>query len=351
MRIAVDIGFGFIKAMSDQKNIVNRVTFPSVITKKPEYSFQGIIGGSGDDYSIIYWEENSQGEKINTKKCFVGEAALTNGGTRRWEDKGVFNVDDMKIFIATAVGLLNPNNEPVDLVVGLPMSYYMLKKDELKELLEGVNSNITFMGIQGIRKIEIRNVMVFPQGAGAYYSAILDVNGNIKDFNLATSRVGVIDIGYRTVDYLVMSKGRKSVTIIDNLSGSLEEDGMNVAFQAIEKSLADKIGKSVGIEEIEKALLWFGGKFDFRGESISLIEYEEQAYRELGEEIASKIKLIWGTEGDLLDVVLIAGGGGISLYPVMKDKFTTARLQENSQYSNCEGYLGVQAKRMEKKVG
>ena len=36
-----------------------------------------------------------------------------------------------------------------------------------------------------------------------------------------------------------MGKGRKGVAIVDGLSGSLEEDGMNKAFQNLQKTVSE----------------------------------------------------------------------------------------------------------------
>lgn len=343
MRVAVDIGFGFVKVMSEEGK---KEKFPSVIAKRASNSLRDIIGGSVDDYAINYWEMGING-KDNERSLFVGDAGITNGGTRKWEDKDQFNVEELKIFIATAVGLVNPNNEEVDLCVGLPMSYYLQKREELINVLNSVNASISYVGKnKDVRKIKFKSIFCFPQGAGAYYSAVCTKDGEIKDYNLATTSVGVIDVGYRTVDFLVMGKGRKGITLVDGLSGSLEEDGMNKAFQIIERTVSEKIGREIGLIEIEKAILWFGGKLEYRREEINLTEYEEIAYKEVAESISSKIKQKWGVDGDLLSVILITGGGGQDLFPIFKEKFEQAKLQENSSYANCEGYLGAQARKM-----
>jgi plasmid segregation protein ParM len=345
MRIAVDVGFGFIKAMNES---LDTVRFPSVVSKKSENSLKGIVGGSGDDYSVTYWEVNNSGENINQKKLYVGDAGLSNGGTRKWEDKDKFNVEDLKLFIVTAVGLLNPQNDVVDLCLGLPMSYYLTKKDELNEGLKDLNARISITGQRSLKEVKFNSIFVFPQGAGAYYSSFCDIDGTITDYDLAQSNAGVIDIGYRTVDFLVMMKGRNGIQISDNLSGSLEEDGMNVAFQNIQNAVSndERVNKEVALEEIEKAILWFNSKFDFRRDSIDITQYEDQAYKESAEEICSKIKIRWGAEGDLLSRVVITGGGAEELFPYMRDKFDTAVLQEDCAYGNCKGYLAAQAIKM-----
>lgn len=348
MRIAVDIGFGFVKTMNENGE---QVSFPSVIAKRQESSIKNIIGGAVDNYNITLWDEGDGGQKLNERKYYVGDAGMTNGGNRRWEDKSEFNTEDMKIFIATAVALVNPLNEEVDLCVGLPMSYFTQKKEDLKNMLKPLNARIKIEQIKGTRTIKFKSIFVFPQGAGAYYSAICDRNGDIKDINMATSSVGVIDVGYRTVDYLVMAKGRNGITMVEGLSGSLEEDGMNVAFQEIEKAVSSHpdVQREIGLLEIEKAILWFGGKLNFKKLEINLTEIEERAYREHGENIASKIKLKWGNDADSLGTILISGGGGSALFPVFQTKFEQAELQANPEFANCEGYLGAQARRIKQK--
>lgn len=344
MRIGVDLGFGFVKVLNDKGD---KKSFPSIIAKRADSSLKKVIGGSDDDYAITYWEDDGSGAEIE-KKFYVGDAGMTNGGERRWEDKTKINVDDIKVFIATAVGLVNSKNEPVDICVGLPMSYYMEKKDELKETLKSIKAKVQISGHSGIREINCNSITVFPQGAGAYYAAMWDVNGKLKEqnMNLVTSSVGIIDIGYRTVDYLVMGKGRKGITMMENLSGSLEDDGMNIAFQEIERVMSEKLKRNIGLIEIEKALMWFGGKLEYKREEYNLIPYEESAYSDRAEQIASKLKIKWGIEGDLLSTIIITGGGGEALYPVLKNSFEQAQLQDNASFANCEGYLGVQARKI-----
>jgi len=271
---------------------------------------------------------------------------MTNGGTRKWEDKKEFNIEELKTLISTAVGVLNPENKMIDLCVGLPMSYYLQKKDELVNILQNIRAKVHYDKPNTISTVHFSSVFCFPQGAGAYYSAILDENGNIKDVGLATTSVGVIDVGYRTTDYLIMGKGKNGVVIKDALSGSLEEEGMNKAFQEIERMVSEKIGKNVGLIEIEKSVLWFGSKLDYKRDEIHLTEYEELAYTELAERIVSLLKIKWGDEADLLSAILITGGGGESLYPVFKKKFEHAELQMNPSFANCKGYLGAQALKM-----
>lgn len=345
MYVSVDIGFGFVKVMTSNGK---KLSFPSVMTPRTGNTLRGIVGGTGDDFEVLYWEESSNGEREHEKKLFVGDAGLTNGGTRKWEDKNVeLNSDDLKIMISTAVASVNPNNESVDLCVGLPMSYFLQKNEELTVILKSLEGRIQFANSK-THVINFESVFCFPQGAGAYYDAFLDSSGDIMDYELASSSVGVIDVGFRTVDYLYMGKGRTGVTMIDRLSGSFEEDGMNKAFQDIERSVSADLGKEIGMNEIEKSLLWFDGSLTFKGQKINLIPYEESAHSSLAESITSKLKLKWGADADNLSAILVTGGGGNALFPVLRDKFEQAELQEDCSFANCRGYMKALARKINK---
>jgi len=357
MRVAVDIGFGFVKVMTEHGK---RTMFPSLVKNRIETGLKAIIGGKQDDYAITYWEvqNDNSNEKMNLRKCYVGDASLTNGADRNWEDKNQFNADDLKLLITTAVGLVNPNNEEIDLCVGLPMSYFIEMKDKLEEILKNINSRILISGIEKERIVKFKSIFTFPQGAGAYWSAILNTDGKTKNLELAGKTVGVIDIGYRTVDYLVMRKGRTGINMIEEMSGSLEDDGMNRVYQDIGLALQNNGLGNVELTEIEKAILWFGSQLDILGEEINLINYEEKAYKERAESIASKIKRKWGKQEETISTVLITGGGGKTLFEYLEDKFKQAKLQDNedkndeefASYANCAGYLGIQARKMRRSV-
>jgi plasmid segregation protein ParM len=359
MRIAIDIGFGFVKVQTETGI---RKMFPSLVKNRVETGLKGIVGGKQDKYSVTYWDvdDSKPEEKLNIRKVYVGDAAMTNGGDRNWEDKDKLNVDDIKILITTAIALVNPNNEPIDVCVGLPMSFFTSMKDELMALLKKINARLLIGGITGERSIKVKSVFVFPQGAGAYWGAILDTNGEIKDAELAGSTVAVIDVGYRTVDYLVMKKGREGINMIEELSGSLEDDGMNKAYQDIQTALIESGRGTVDVLEIEKALLWFGAELELLGDTITLMDYEAKAYKDRAESIASKLKRKWGKQEETMKAILISGGGGNALLENFKDKFRQAKpihdivfeqeVEEGelSSYDNCAGYLGIQARRMKK---
>lgn len=337
MLASIDLGFGYVKGIDE---FGNTESFPSIIAKRGESSMSSFIGNS-DPYAIIYWEVE-EGNKKNEKRLFVGDAALTNGGERKWADKDQkLDTEDIKVFISVALATLSKGKEPFDICVGLPISYYNSKKDELIEILTALDARVSISGRPNVYNIKINSVSVFPQGVGAYYAALFNIKGEPKNLNLVTSSVGLIDVGYRTVDFIVMGKGKNGIVPKENLSGSLEEDGMNKAIKDVANGISSELNREISIAEVEKAIVWFDNELKYRGQTYDLKNYVDAAYKDLADSISSKLKLKWGLEGDMLDHIIVTGGGGGKLFPYLKSNFVHAVLQEKSEFANVYGYLGA----------
>lgn len=333
--VSVDLGFGFVKVVSE---FGVKTQFPSIVKTRTGHNFGSFTAAAKDDYGITYTDVSDGVDPVEVK-YHVGSAALTNNGKRRIDDKEILNIDEMKILIATAIAAVNPNNYPVVLCVGLPLSHFSQKREELKDALKGYKAKVN-IGKSGTgTHVEVTKTFIFPQAAGAYYAAIYDLDGAVKDYELAGSSVAVVDPGYRTVDVLVMAKGEKGINFIEDLSFSLEEDGMYKAFTQIAKIASETKKREISVSHIEKAILWHGSKLEYRGEEFLLTEIEDRVYQEHAEVIMSSLRHRWGSESDFFAKILIAGGGGNVLYPFFAKKFEQAHLMEECSFANAVGFL------------
>jgi len=338
MRISVDLGFGYAKVVSESGK---HESFPSVALRKTssdKVKGFGLLGVEKDDYSIVMW---NTGKPEESSSYYIGDLAMTSGGIRTWEEKVVRNINTIPI-IMTACAIVG--NGDIDLSVGLPMTLeeeeFEEQKSEIKELLKNKDFTLNIINY-GTKKIKIRSVFVFQQGTGAYYAACLNINGEIKDLKLLNSPCGLIDPGQKTTDYLVMAKGKKGIAPRRDLSGGLDNMGMNVVYEQVKSYASKQAGKEVDMFKIEQAILWNDCKFVFRGKEINLSSAYEEACKLLANQIASTIKAKWGNEIDYLSKILIAGGGGEVLFNYLKEHFPNA--EKMSTYSNAEGYLAFQA--------
>jgi len=334
MRIAIDIGYGFVKAMNENGDIIR---FPSIVALDRSERMRNILKSNGEDYSVSIWPA---GELENSRSYLIGDAAMVGGsGIRTWEEKAVENAN-LQILIATAASLLG-NDDEIDLVVGLPLTYYRTQKDEVTSLLKKLDVSIIVDGYNR-KRVKVNTVYVFPQGAGAYYAACLSINGEVKNPQLVNNPVGLIDIGYRTTDILVMSKGKKGLMPREELSGGIDL-GMKFAYQIVQSEIEEVVKKPIDLLAIEKAIFWEQSKLLHRGIEYSLSEYVQFANEELANQITAKVKIKWGDEIDSLSAVIIAGGGGEALTPYLRRSFPTMITMERAAFANVEGFLAAQS--------
>ncbi len=334
MRIAIDIGYGFVKGMNEKGEIIR---FPSVVAVDRSEKMRTLLNRNNEDYSVNIWPT---GELDKSKLYLVGDAAMVGGsGVRTWEERAIDN-SNLEILIATAASLLT-GDEPIDLVVGLPLTYYRTQKEEVISLLSDLDLSVIVEG-RDRKRVKINSVYVFPQGAGAYYAACLTIDGEVKNPHLINSPVGLVDIGYRTTDILVMSKGKRGLIPREELSGGIDL-GMKYAYQIIQNDVEDIIKKPLDLLTIEKAIFWENSSLLHKGVEYSLEEFEKLAYEELADQLTARIKIKWGDEIDSLQAVIIAGGGGEVLAPYMKNNFSTLISMDKAAFANVEGFLAAQA--------
>ncbi|MBJ6360510.1 hypothetical protein ACFOQM_04175 [Paenibacillus sp. GCM10012307] len=339
MRISVDIGFGYVKAENEEGK---SILFPSVVGLRRASNVAGVFGEQFDDYIVTI----KKGDE-DQNSYYVGDAGLTSGGTRTWEDEHAKN-RNLEVLIATAMGILNEKEEPVELAVGLPMNVFSAQHEELKRKLTGLSLDVSVEGERQPKnsKIQVSSVFVFPQGAGAYYAALHNIDGSVKDANLLNKPLAVIEIGFRTTDFLFMSLGKRGLQPRpEPFTGSLDI-GMNTAQTEIQQAAKKELGGyEPDLKEIEKALLWPGmnGILTAKGKSIDLKPFRKQANENVASRIISQLKQRWRDEVNTLSSVMIGGGGGDDLYSHFEQAFGITQKVENPQFANAKGFLAAQA--------
>lgn len=338
MRISVDIGYGFTKAVNEEGK---EVSFPSVVGRKFGSTLGNVLGVAQEDYEIKLKYKDEDREE---QSFYVGDAGMSAGGSRTWEEEAAKN-RNLIVLVSTAIAILNTKDEPVDLAVGLPMSYFNTQRKAIREALRNLEV-ICEIGNEE-KEIHIQSVFVFPQSAGVYYAAIHNTDGSIKNINLINKPVSIIDVGYRTVDILYMARSKKGLMPREDLSGS-EDLGMNEAHKEVQIETSKLIRGTADIIKVEKALLWFNGDFDYKGNTYNLRKIQQKAYENHAQSIISWVKQKWADEINDLSAILIGGGGGESLYPYFSESFPTAMKVEQPEFANARGYLAAQALAMKK---
>ena len=188
MIVAVDNGFGLTKFFPKSG------FFPSILADFIKADYKTGFGKGEDADKII-----SHGQDI----YFVGDIARRQGNPRSNITSERLVSDEGLILVLSA--LVNvfetPGEYEVKLVVGLPVSDYTLK-DRYSLKLKGLKRVLTYnlLGeVIGEYLFNIVDVSVVPQPLGTIFFGLLDDNGKIVNMEF-TKRIGVIDIGFYTVD-------------------------------------------------------------------------------------------------------------------------------------------------------
>ena len=169
-KVSVDLGYGFVKAISEHGKAL---LFPSVVGKGKERRLGKLFNGDGKDYDVV----------VNGEHYFVGNLALAASydATRAFGEER-YDHYSTPVLTATAVALLTPSGEAVHLAAGLPLSYYAIYGERFKRLLREMKPVVEIPKVyQGARRLNISEVTLFPQAAGALYSQIFDENGRLKN--------------------------------------------------------------------------------------------------------------------------------------------------------------------------
>jgi plasmid segregation protein ParM len=160
---------------------------------------------SGLDYEV----------EINGDKYFVGWLAEEALDRRGVVGESKF-LKEMKICFLTALALANCPGKRNYITTGLPVSQHTPQdKLLLISLLKG-QYRVRIGGKE--TELNISNINAVPEGAGAWWDAILNDYGRVAEPALLQQPVvRIIDLGSRTINYLTLNEGR----FVDRLSGTL----------------------------------------------------------------------------------------------------------------------------------
>lgn len=187
--LAADMGYGWVKALLGE--MVWRT--PSVV---------------GEPRQLLE-DQTKPGDLIFNNQYFVGDLAIRQSEIRYAgtpENKAEHWTT--KVLLQTALAALAPA-EPVNMVTGLPLDYYLTQKNSWDALVQQINDQGPYLlGIVGgagiTAKPTIKNYKVVPQGFGAAMDYLLDDNGQLVNPKAAKERILVIDLGYYTLGMLVL---------------------------------------------------------------------------------------------------------------------------------------------------
>jgi plasmid segregation protein ParM len=325
--ISVDIGYGFTKSVTDSGH---RISFPSVVAPAHVDLFNGIFDNSIGHKVNMYMLGNSQ-EK------FIGDLALNSTAAQNFVARHEKPADIHDLLLLSAVYLCvagsfsEVNKQEIDLVVGLPLSFYRGQKDALKDRLLKLSAWVSVDGKER-KYISFNKVMVFPQGAGA----LVSLGDTLPDSGM----IGLIDIGTYTTDFMLFEIKNGMPVPMPDACGSVEA-GIYLAQRSLAEEFEKQVGSPLPQRMYQKAmeLARDGKSISFEGRNIDLLPAWKQAQKEIAETIAGHVLALWGDRAGFLDTTVFAGGGSIWFGNILENAFSNTMYAQDGVFANAVGYL------------
>jgi plasmid segregation protein ParM len=261
----------------------------------------------------------------------VGEGAVeqsrftTRREDRRWIESDTYH----HLFLAALTECTSATWADIRLVTGLPVAFYD-DRDELKTRLLG-SHKVQREGRRA-QSLNVTACNVIPQPFGSLLNEVLDDNGRIADTDLATGRVGVIDVGSKTTNIL----STRNLREINEQSTSVSVGGWDLV-----RAVRDWLSKhcpdlNLRDHEINEAII--EREATYYGEPVSLHEVVNEELTHLSHEIIGTATQLWNG-GANLHAILITGGGAMLLSDLIERRFPHARVVSGDPYfANAIGY-------------
>jgi len=320
LRISVDVGYGWTKALSEDGR---KVSFPSAVARAITDTTAGLFPSL--PYEV----------KINGSGWFVGERAkqcvscLTLPGQSRKNGE----VHDILLLTAVYLAGAGENGDKPELAVGLPLAYFKSQRDWLAEHVRVLNA---WVGTNGTEKhVAFSKVEVFPQGAGIL--ALCDdlpTRGNML----------LVDTGTYTTEFLLFEArqvdGRVRYIPIPDACSSIEV-GVHAVHQALAIAWREKTGTPLPdrmVEEVAQAAAK-GNTIPHAGKQVDLSKHYQIAVKQAASAIEAGIKAVLQGRADFVAKTVLAGGGAHVFGSHLRLVFPCAETLPDPVFGNARGYL------------
>ncbi|MBX6351541.1 MAG: ParM/StbA family protein [Clostridia bacterium] len=329
MLVSVDVGYGYTKAVADTGR---RAWFPSVVAQGPGFGrLASSIGVAGPGHEVTVRQADG-----TESRFLVGEAALLSNGVRSWDLTSSGRRDYGRLVLSAlgVLGVAQPETADVDLALGLPL-FAFFQADERRRLQQQLAGQRAWIqvGRDGGGYVHIRDVKVYAQAVGAYVTAAGD------GASATQGPVGLIDVGYRTTDYLLLNLTPVGPVPDEARSGSAD-GGVGTAIEGVARSVSEETGVLVPDSMVESAL-GASGALMVKGRRYDVRDMMTRELEGLGARLVDQIRRAWDDRLDFLDALFVAGGGGQAMFPQLKALHPSATLLDDPIFANARGFLSL----------
>jgi hypothetical protein len=316
--LAVDLGYAQVKGRAGDKTVkyASVVGNPSVFNLEDDYS--QMDAGIGR-MEIVY--------KGTTYLAGYGALKYTSNARLTLKaDKS--NSDTNVVKFLAAAGALGVQGD-VSVVTGIPIFQYQTQKDALMASLMGA---FVFQYNGQPYRIEVKNVKVIPQGAGVYYSLVIE-DGKIVRQDLAVSRVAIVDCGSNNTNIISMEQAKYDA----RTSGTLGT-GVWAIFSELQRRINEKYQVFYKLTEVETLAKM--GYMDLYSQHILLDDVIRQSVEPVAQELIEGFTAIVGDYRKLTGGIVLAGGGACLMKKHFAQEFgeDIITVADDPEFANVNGY-------------
>lgn len=360
--VAWDAGYGQNKIVcqsaifksegSKPQEFYTKLAFPSYYAIcKPSSQLESIkkIDGISLDKLIVNY---------NGISYTIGKNAIIQspGSTKQTFDKDKFKSDgEVSKFLAGMAYIFPLMDEIIieKLIVGLSLESYSEFKNEIQEFYQSKYFDFSILNSGQMKpiKIFVNEVSCKIQGNGAFFDKFFDMTpfGNVMpsrdNQRLKHVRFGICDTGSKTVDNY-LSEGTEPIDGteivfnrgINNVFKSVSEQIGGYPENRLEDIYLQWINTKISMSEKRPDLVYQGKKY-LVSEVAKMVD---EAFYDFGKEIAEKLKQSWNEHLDLVELLILCGGGANSSFflKAFKDTFPfDIEICNEPQFANAFGYL------------
>lgn len=359
--VGIDLGYGYIKAVGPGGEFL----FPALTARMARsLGLADIFGGAPGAEAPASDKKRADGYRVELSgsvrgRFAVGSLARLEGGAGSGVpfDEDRRGHEGTRVLLAVAAALASGGaGAPLVVATGMPPGYLDRPAGEGKtlreaeeEALRGFQVDVAFQNgpFPGVVPVRVAGARVFPQAAGGVFHA-LSVAGRSLGM-VGTGEIGVVDVGYKTTDFLVLELETHNTA--EGMSGSLEV-GTHLVANLVAEAFHAATGGELPQEFAEGVVASGNAQAWWRGRQVDLSQALAEAREAAATAVYEGLRGVWRGRMDTLRQILVMGGGGALLGPILSDRTEGfCRVMPEPQMANAKGFAEVARRLAGKRAG
>jgi plasmid segregation protein ParM len=328
--VSTNVGNGYSKAVSSAfigEGQRKAVVFPSIgALEQGAVSFDAAIDVPGNGHKDPDLIIEYRGER-----WALGDAAYAYGRMQVQDmSRSRIETGHYQLLYAATLAATVRNSNILAVVASLPIAWYNSDRESARQILSG-EFTVRYAGKTRTYSIAPNDCYIIPEGLGALCNRVLTEDGKVADPDMAKARVGVIDVGTRTVGFLRVDH----LKIIPAKSDMRDDLGMSTVWTLMREVISRNHGRTLNDAQIDEAL--HARAFRDSGHAIDIGDDCDRATQALASAIAGRINSLWDN-GREVDYLYLTGGGAQFVAPFLTT-YSNVEVSECGYFDNAEGGL------------